>query len=46
MATLLSIPVNNFTEGIDEIKFKDSYQFLEYESFKDNLMKYKCLSCN
>ena len=46
MATLLSIPANNFTEGIHKIKCKDSYCFLEYESFKDNLMKYKCLSCN
>ena len=46
MATLLSIPVDNFTEGIHKSKCKDSYCFLEYESFKDNLMKYKCLSCN
>ena len=46
MATLLSIPVDNFTEGIHKSKCKDSYCFLKYESFKDNLMKYKCLSCN
>ena len=29
-----------------EIKCKDCDCFLEYESVKDNLIKYKCLSCN
>ena len=33
-------------EGIKKIKCKDCGCFLEYESVKDNLIKYKCLSCN
>ena len=36
----------NLTEGIHKIKCKDCNCFLECESVKDNLMKYKCLSCN
>ena len=46
MATSLSNLVDNLTEGIHKIKCKDSDCFLEYESVKDNLIKYKCLSCN
>ena len=46
MATSLSNLVNDLTEGIQEIKCKDCDCFLEYESVKDNLIKYKCLSCN
>ena len=46
MATSLSNLVDNLTEGIYKIKCKYSYFLLECESFKDNLMKYKCLSCN
>ena len=46
MATSLSIPVDNLTEGTHKIKFKDCDCFLEYEIVKDNLIKYKCLSCN
>ena len=38
--------IDNLTEGIDKIKCKNCSCFLEYESVKDNLMKYKCLSCN
>ena len=38
--------VDNLVEGIDEIKCKDCGYFLEYESVKDDLIKYKCLSCN
>ena len=38
--------VDNLVEGIDEIKCKDCGFFLEYESVKDDLIKYKCLSCN
>ena len=38
--------VNNLTEEINKIKFKDCNCFLEYESFKDNLINYTCLSCN
>ena len=46
MATSLSNLVDDLTEGIQEIKCKDCDCFLEYESVKDNLIKYKCLSCN
>ena len=46
MASSLSNPVDNLTEGIYQIKCKDCDCFLEYESIKDNLIKYKCLSCN
>ena len=46
MATSLSNPVDNLTKEIHKIKCKDCDCFLEYESVKDNLIKYKCLSCN
>ena len=46
MATSLSNLADNLTEGIHKIKCKDCDCFLEYESVKDNLIKYKCLSCN
>ena len=46
MATLLSNVVDNLREGIHKIKYKDCDCFLQYESVKDNLIKYKCLSCN
>ena len=39
MATSLSNLVDNLAEGIHKIK-------CEYERFKKNLIKYKCLSCN
>ena len=42
----LSNLVNNLTERIYKIKFKDCDSFLEYESVKDNLIKCKYLSCN
>ena len=46
MATLLPNLFHNLTEGIHKIKCKDCNCFLEYESVKDKLIKYKCLSCN
>ena len=46
MATSSSHLVDNLTERIHKIKCKDCDCFLEYESVKDNLIKYKCLSCN
>ena len=46
MATSLSNLVDNLTEGIHKIKCKDCDCFLEYERVKNNLIKYKCLSCN
>ena len=46
MATSLSNLVDTLTEGVDKIKCKDCDCFLEYESIMDNLIKYKCLSCN
>ena len=42
----LSNFVDNFAEGIHKIKCKDCDCFLEYESVKDNSIKYKSLSCN
>ena len=46
MASSLSGLVDNLAEGIHKIKCKDCDCSLEYESVKDNLIKYKCLSCN
>ena len=37
---------DNLTKGIHKTRCKNCGCFLEYESVKDNLMKYKCLSCN
>ena len=44
MASSLSSLVDNLTERVLDIKCKDSDCFLEYESVKDNLIKYKCSS--
>ena len=49
MVTLLSNIFANLTEGIHKIKCKDcdwKDKGLEYESAKDNLIKYKSLSYN
>ena len=46
IASSLSNLVDNLSEWIRKIKYKDCDCFLEYESVKDNLIKYKCLSCN
>ena len=46
MANSLLNLVDNLTEGIHKIKCKDCDCFLEYESFKDNLIKYECSCCN
>ena len=46
MATSLSKKFDNLSEEIHKIKFKDCGCFLEFESVKDDLIKYKCLSCN
>ena len=46
MASSLSNLINNLAKGIHKIECKDCDCFLEYESIKDNLIKYKCLSCN
>ena len=46
MASSLSNLVDNLTEGVRKIKCKHCDCFVEYESVKDNLIKYKCLSCN
>ena len=40
MARSLSNLADNLAEGIHRIKFKDCDCFLEYESIKDNLIKY------
>ena len=42
MATSLSNLVESLKERIHKTKFKDSDCFLEYESVKDNSIKYKC----
>ena len=44
--TSLSNLVDNLTERIHKIKYKDCDCFLQYESVKDKLIKYKFLSCN
>ena len=46
MASSLSNLVDSVAEGIHIIKCKDCECFLEYESVRDKLIKYKCLSCN
>ena len=46
MVSSVSNLVDNLAEGIHKIKFKDCDCFLQYESVKGNLIKYKCLSCN
>ena len=40
------ICIDNLAEGIYKVKCKDCDCLLEYESVKDNLIKYKCLCCN
>ena len=45
MTPSLSSLVDNVTEGNRKIKYKDYDCFLEFENVKDNLIKYKCLSC-
>ena len=45
MASSSSYLVDNLAEGIHKIKYKGCDCFLEYESVKYNLMRYKCLSC-
>ena len=44
MASSLSNIADNLAEGIHKIKYKYCDCFLEYESIKDNLIKYNCLS--
>ena len=44
MASSLSNLANNLTEGIFNKLFKE--YFLEHENVNDNLIKYRCLSCN
>ena len=46
VASSLANLVDSLAEGIHKIKCKDCDCFLEYESAKNNLIKYKCLSCN
>ena len=46
MATISSNLVDTIAQGIHKTKCKDCDYFLEYESVKDNFIKYKCLSCN
>ena len=46
LATLLSNLVDNLTEGINKSRCKNYNYFLEYESAKNSLIQYKCLSGN
>ena len=46
MTTSVLNLVDNLTEELFKIKCKNCDCFLEYEYVKDNLIKYKCLSCN
>ena len=46
MVSLSSNLLDNPAEGINKIKCKDCTCFYEYEIVNDNLIKYKCLSCN
>ena len=46
MTTSLSNLADNLTERIHKIKCKDCDSFLKYESVNENLIKFKCLSCN
>ena len=46
MTTLLLNRADNFTKGIHKIKYEDCDCFLENETVKDDLIKYKFLSCN
>ena len=46
MASSLSNLIDNTTERIHKIKCKNWGCFLEYESIKENMTKYKCLSFN
>ena len=46
MATSLAKLTDNLSEGIHKIKCKDCARSLKCESVKNNLTKYKCLSCN
>ena len=46
MASSSSNLADNLTERIHKIKCEDCDCFLEYESVRDKLIKYKCLSCN
>ena len=46
MASCLSNLVDILAEEIHKIKYKNCDCFLEYESVKDYLIKYKFLSCN
>ena len=45
MTSSLSNLFDNLAEGIHKVKCKGCNYF-EYESVKDNLIKYKCLFCN
>ena len=46
MASSLSNLADNLAEGIPKIKCKDCNCIFEYENVKDNLIKFKFLSCN
>ena len=46
MPSSLSNFINNIAEEIHKIKFKDCNCFLEYESVKNSLIKYRYLAYN
>ena len=46
MATSLNKLVDNLSERIHKTKCEECYCFLEYESIKDNSIKYVCFVIN
>ena len=46
MASSLSNLVDNLAKGIQKLSVKIVIVFLNTKSVKNNLIKYKCLSCN
>ena len=46
MTSSVSNLVDNITERIHKIECKYRHIFLDYESVKDSLVKYKCLKQN
>ena len=46
MTRLLTNLVDNLAEEIHKFKCEDCNYFLEYQSVKENLIKYRCFSSN
>ena len=46
MASSLSSVIDIISEGVHKVNCKDCSCFLEYDSVKDDSIKFKCTSCN